>query len=184
MKKTFIVLVVAFVLSVASSAWGIYISELYNWSGKVGEAYDGFCLSARNTDSKTKFVFVNWSISGGQLPPGLYLSPSLTGSMLDIKGTPRQAGVYNFSITADDLSNIATSSFTITIEEDFNFDTEDNSGGGEAPGNNTGGNDNGNTGNNNENNGKTIGHSGGGCDSSLGFVGLIVIGAGLIRKNK
>ncbi len=57
----------------------------------------------------------NWSIAGGTLPPGLFLSVDSIASVT-IAGTPTTAGTYNFKLQALDVCNVATTqSFTMTV---------------------------------------------------------------------
>ena len=166
MKKSFIVLVVAFVLSVASSAWAIYLDLHWNTEGMVGTSYSGFRVSAHDYTNR----FVNWSLSGGSLPPGLSLKPLSGTNILEIKGTPRKAGNYSFSITANAGGATVTSPFTITI-----IDT--GGGGIDVP-------DDPDVPDNPDPGKRKLGGSGGGCEAGFGIIGLMLLGAGLIRKIK
>ena len=53
----------------------------------------------------------SWFVSGGNLPSGLFLSPSGV-----LSGTPNQSGTFNFTIRAtDNLGNQAQASYTINV---------------------------------------------------------------------
>ena len=55
---------------------------------------------------------ITWSISSGSLPPGLSLS-----SEGMINGTPTKAGTYSFTVSAKNSAGNATSSFTLSVNE-------------------------------------------------------------------
>jgi hypothetical protein len=73
--------------------------------GTVGTAYS-LQMTANLPDSKS------WSISGGQLPPGLSINPG-TGL---VSGTPTAAGTYTFTVQAVIDSQISdTKTLTIAV---------------------------------------------------------------------
>jgi Putative Ig domain len=56
----------------------------------------------------------SWSVSSGQLPPGL----SLANASGRITGTPTQGGTYSLTVTAkDSTGNMASKSFTLVVFE-------------------------------------------------------------------
>ena len=71
--------------------------------GTIGAAYSAG-LTLEGTTSAT------WSVSEGQLPPGLTLSPAGV-----IAGIPTTAGTYTFTIRAGDERRAARRSYTIAV---------------------------------------------------------------------
>ena len=199
MKKTFVMLVMAFVLSVASSAWGFYIYYDGAEEGTVGEEYSA---AIRYADWYGIAYTTNWSYTG-DFPPGLKFDDEGLGPVF-ITGIPTKAGSYTFSVTlVNDYYPLhrqeSTKQFTINIKDSDSNNTGNNTGnnGTGNTGNNTGNNNNGdtgtgnNTGNNNNGeanngngNGGSLGSSGGGggCNSSIGIIGLMLLGIALRRK--
>jgi len=57
-----------------------------------------------------------WSVTGGQLPPGLTLS-----SDGKLSGTPTTAGTYTFTVTVNNGTSSASKSFTITVIPGITF---------------------------------------------------------------
>ncbi len=199
MKKSFIVLVVAFVLSVASSAWGIYL-DIYSYQAKVGvqnnhvatiqvEGWESFNLLTMK---------INYSITGA-LPPGLRLDQTGNWTYASIGGTPTKAGVYDFTViaTVRDTKNplvydYASSPCTITVidpsadvkQDTVNDDDEEKTEEPETPKiiekPGTDSDDD----NNKKKDESDPGSSGGGCDLGVGIIGLMLLGAGLVRKFK
>ena len=81
-----------------TSSISITISSPYS-PAKVGNPYRGMLgVSDRyNRFNGVSTNLFNWSLSSGSLPPGLYLTHSDYGQI--INGTPTVAGTYNFSLT-------------------------------------------------------------------------------------
>jgi CSLREA domain-containing protein len=85
--------------------------------GQTGVAY-----SATITPDAGGF---SYTVTNGNLPPGLMLTSSLAesgakdvvpdGSAVNITGTPSQAGVYNFAITISGGTNSAVINYRITV---------------------------------------------------------------------
>ncbi len=76
-------------------------------NGTLGSAYAATFAASGGTPP-----YVNWSVTGGQLPPGLSLNPT-NGSL---SGTPNTAGAYTFTVTVrDNASNTASKQFTLTV---------------------------------------------------------------------
>ena len=170
MKKTFILLVVALVLSMSSSAWGIYL-DIWSTEAKVGVYDDNVAsISLKGYESYSLLTMkVNYSIIGA-LPPGLKLEGS-DYTFEWIGGTPKKAGVYDFTVTATvkDTKNplvydYAEAPCTITIVEADSSETTEK------------------TTNNNDGN---LGSSGGGgCETGLGIIGLMFLGIASLHKVK
>ena len=76
-------------------------------AGTVGEFY---CCG--NLFASGGVPDYNWTLVGGELPPGL----SLSESPGRITGTPTTAGTFSFTVrVTDDRGAIAERTFTITI---------------------------------------------------------------------
>ena len=58
-----------------------------------------------------------WSVNGGQLPPGLELSPDGR-----IAGTPTAAGTFSFSVAVHDGTTSASKTFSVAIAPTLTFD--------------------------------------------------------------
>ncbi|MBZ5528180.1 MAG: Ig domain-containing protein [Acidobacteriia bacterium] len=65
------------------------------------------------------FSITGWSVSAGQLPPGLQLTYSSTVAY--ISGTPTQTGTYSFTIQVQDSSLPQTATLSLTIVVDANL---------------------------------------------------------------
>ena len=113
--------VLAIVIAAASctSCPGLGITTTSLPAGTVGSAYSATLAAIGGTSPYT------WSISAGQLPPGLTLG-SATGV---ISGTPSSTGSYSFTAMVTDSAspqNTASQSYTLTIAsttlvtDDFN----------------------------------------------------------------
>ena len=77
--------------------------------GQVQIPYDD-TLSA--TGGTTPY---NWSVVGGSLPPGLYLSPDG-----ELSGTPTSAGTWQFTAQVTDAANgSATGTFVVPIDQSY-----------------------------------------------------------------
>jgi hypothetical protein len=78
-------------------------------SGTVGTAYNQNLFASGGTQPYT------WSISGGQLPPGLQVSKLSNGGWA-INGTPTTRGTFTFTLTVTDSNATHTSEQTsITV---------------------------------------------------------------------
>lgn len=61
----------------------------------------------------------SWSISSGQLPPGLQFTPNpFVGNLASISGTATQAGSFSFTVQAKDFNNLQTATLNLTIAVD------------------------------------------------------------------
>ena len=61
----------------------------------------------------------SWTVSAGQLPPGLSLTVSpLNVNLAFVSGTPSQVGTYSFTVQAQDYSVPQTATMNITIAVD------------------------------------------------------------------
>src|SRR5574341_48408 len=57
-----------------------------------------------------------WSVTGGSLPPGIYLNTTSNISFLELYGTPTTAGTYAFTLQVTDSgNNTASKSFTLVV---------------------------------------------------------------------
>jgi hypothetical protein len=67
-------------------------------------------------------IVSSWTISAGQLPPGLSLStdPSV-GSLAHLRGTPTQTGSFLFTVQAQDNTAPQTATLDVTIVVDSNL---------------------------------------------------------------
>lgn len=64
-------------------------------------------------------AIASWTISAGQLPPGLNLTPSpFNTNVVSISGTPSQTGTYSFTIQATDSTIPQTATLVLTIVVD------------------------------------------------------------------
>lgn len=64
-------------------------------------------------------AIASWSVSGGQLPPGLSLSVSQFNlNVANISGTPTQTGSYTFTVQAQDYTIPQTATMDVTIVVD------------------------------------------------------------------
>jgi Putative Ig domain len=64
-------------------------------------------------------AIATWSISGGQLPPGLALNTTLASDGVGVvSGTPAQTGTYTFTIHAQDYTIPQTADMDVTITVD------------------------------------------------------------------
>jgi hypothetical protein len=102
--------VVAIVIAAAGcqTCGGLGISTASVPGGTVGSAYSATLAASGGTSPYT------WSISAGQLPPGLSLA-STTGV---ISGSPSSAGSYSFTAMVTDSAsshNTASQAYTLTI---------------------------------------------------------------------
>ncbi len=95
-----------FTITITSTALTITTASLP--SGAVGAPYSAFIASAGGTGEHA------WSISAGDLPPGLSLAASSTQSVL-LAGTPTTQGIFNFTVRVASGGNQAVRSFTVTI---------------------------------------------------------------------
>ncbi len=190
MKKFFVVLIVTCVLSVAFCAWGMSL-RTYILDGKVGESYIASILPM--DWAWLAPATISYSIRG-TLPPGLKLSDS-TGYSTNIEGTPTEAGEWSFTVTAtarsqlSSVSDSASEYCTIKITgsgSGSESGSSGGSGGSSESGGSSGdsGSSDGNSGDSGDSKGGLSGGSGGGCDSGIGIMGLILLGAGLVRKFK
>ena len=92
---------------------GLAINGAYLPDGHTGNSYNAGFTATGGTQPYT------WSVSAGNIPQGLSLSPS-SG---DIGGTPGNAGGYNFTIKVKDASaKTATRNFSINILAGGNLD--------------------------------------------------------------
>jgi uncharacterized protein YjdB len=96
------------------------------WSAFRDEAYS-------RTLAATGDEPITWSIETGSLPPGLTLSESGT-----ISGIPAVAGVFSFTIKAENASGFDTRQFTITVNVIRQYDVFPSSVNVTAAGNATG----------------------------------------------
>jgi uncharacterized membrane protein len=84
-------------------------------NGTVGVQYTSGSLSV----SPITTAIWSWSISQGQLPPGLGISPS--GNSTTISGTPTAAGTYSFTVQAvygistNGIRTVVTQAYTVVI---------------------------------------------------------------------
>jgi hypothetical protein len=77
-------------------------------SGTVGTAYNQNLFASGGVPPYT------WSITGGQLPPGLQVTNSKNGN--SINGTPTSSGTFTFTLTVTDSAGTQTSEQTsITV---------------------------------------------------------------------
>ena len=80
--------------------------------GTYGVAYNGNVTATTGFTGST----FDWSVSDGDLPDGLDLDETATGSTTTISGTPAKAGSFTFKIKAVDNNNIeGEQQFSITI---------------------------------------------------------------------
>ncbi len=64
-------------------------------------------------------AIASWTISAGQLPPGLFLSVSqLNLGVASVSGTPTQVGTFTFTVQAQDYTLPQTTTMAITIMVD------------------------------------------------------------------
>lgn len=79
-------------------------------NGVIGTPYNNFTYTATGTPSPT------FSVTSGNLPPGLILSSAGT-----ISGTPTAVGTYSGTVTASNgINPSATQSFNITVLNSYN----------------------------------------------------------------
>lgn len=74
--------------------------------GEVGAPYSISLIASGGTPP-----YGNWTVSGGSLPPGLTLSPSVGV----ISGTPNASGTFTFSVTVTDSAGVTSSPQPVKI---------------------------------------------------------------------
>ena len=141
-------------------------------SGNFTETVNSGAEYSSHVEASAGTAPYTWSVSYGELPPGVTLSCSdsetsaggtgTTGKYAHLTGKPEAAGHYNFVLKVTDSNNFSGArTFTVkvnAIEADTNNNTGNNNTGDDGnTGNNNGntGNNNGNTGNNNTGNNNT-----------------------------
>lgn len=70
-------------------------------SGVVGQQYL-FDVTAANANMAPPFLPFTWEMTGGGLPPGVVMQPSMTDRLL-LTGVPTVAGVYSFTLDVTDV---------------------------------------------------------------------------------
>jgi hypothetical protein len=93
-----------FVVTVQGGAPPLAVTTGTLSNGEADLSYSAALNASGGAGSRT------WSVTGGQLPPGLTLSSD--GSL---SGTPTTAGTYTFTATVSDGTSSSSKSMTITI---------------------------------------------------------------------
>jgi hypothetical protein len=102
-----------FVIRIESGAPPLAVTSSSLPNGEVDLSYST-TLTASGGGAATQ----TWSVTGGQLPPGVTLSNDGR-----LSGTPSAAGTYNFSVTVGNGSSSASKSLTITVIPGITFDS-------------------------------------------------------------
>ncbi len=128
-------------------------------SGTPGKAYSGYVTAS---DGKAPYT---WSVSDGELPPGVSLTASssagsagsgTTGKYAHLSGTPSAYGYYNFTLKVTDANgNTSAKTFAVGVTGL----SSGGSSGGDDDNNNNNGDDNNNDDSNNNNNDDSGGNS-------------------------
>jgi hypothetical protein len=88
--------------------------SIYTASVPAGHTNIPYDFVLQSIDVKT------WSITAGQLPPGLQLAaPSRT--QVELKGTATQKGSYTFTVRAESVSNppqVASKTYTLDVDDE------------------------------------------------------------------
>src|SRR6478735_7221070 len=93
-----------FVIKIQGGAPPLAVTTNTLSNGQADLAYSVALNASGGAGSRT------WSVTGGQLPPGLTLSSD--GSL---SGTPTTAGTYTFTATVSDGTSSSSKSLTVTI---------------------------------------------------------------------
>lgn len=162
-------------------------------SGNFTETVNSGAEYSSHVEASAGTAPYTWSVSYGELPPGVTLSCSdsetsaggtgTTGKYAHLTGKPEAAGHYNFVLKVTDSNNFSGArTFTVkvnAIEADTNNNTGDNgnTGNNNTGNNNTGNNNTGNNNTGNNNKGVVVAPSGGGggCNSRAGLLGLAAL---------
>jgi hypothetical protein len=102
-----------FVITIQPGAPPLAVTSSSAPTGEVDLAYS-LALTASGGGSAAKA----WSLSSGQLPPGLTLSRDGR-----ISGTPSAAGTYAFGVTVSDGTTSASKNLTITVIPGLTFNS-------------------------------------------------------------
>ena len=187
MKKTFILLVVALVLSMSSSAWGV--NTYYQSAGRfslppieVNPRFSDAGIGADYNSTATASGDVgpySWTFVSGNIPPGLDFVGDMTSKSITLAGKPTKAGKYEFRMTLKTANYERDFTFTIRIYQRDKWLDEL-----ERLNNNLENNDNSEASNGNENGGNLGSSGGGGCETGLGIIGLMFLGIASLHKVK
>ena len=108
----------------AERSFTIKINDYYTKADDM--AINGDFITGRRTNEYTSsYVYtsghvedVEWTLAGGELPPGLYLAPS--GSYIYLRGLPNTGGTYTFTLRAADNRNYYVErQFTVKVIADY-----------------------------------------------------------------
>jgi hypothetical protein len=66
----------------------------------------------------------SWTITSGDLPPGISMKPSTTTTSLDLYGTPTTAGTYSFTVSAKGCGGqVSSVSYKVVVRSYVNITT-------------------------------------------------------------